>query len=235
MFRGTFGTDYTEDNRIQAARTQDGTKVFITWLDTRLEGAEENTAPDIFIRGIAPNVPPNPYKFTGDENGEDMPVNVTTFSEAMWQSYFGVTASIAFDDGNGNYTVPMAYQQMTTPFDPALPVQFKYIQDFVFTDADFIFTGVNEQEEVKSITSVSQNYPNPFSQNSTVRVNLEQKASLSLVVTNLLGQQVMRIERGDVPAGVYDFQIDGSQLTNGVYFYTVNAGDESVTRKMVIE
>lgn len=235
MFRGTFGTDYTEDNRIQAARTQDGTKVFITWLDTRLEGAEENTAPDIFIRGIAPNVPPNPYKFTGDLDGLDMPVNVTTFSEAMWQSYFAVTASIAFDDGNGNYTVPMAYQQMTTPFDPALPVQFKYIQDFMFTDADFIFTGVNEQEEVKSITSVSQNYPNPFSQNSTVRVNLEQKANLSLVVTNLLGQQVMRIERGDVPAGDYDFQIDGSQLTNGVYFYTVNAGDESVTRKMVIE
>ena len=234
MFRGTFGTDYTEDNRIQASRTQDGTKVFITWLDTRLEGAEENTAPDIFIRGIMPNVPPNPYKFTGNENGEDMPVNVTTFSEAMWQSYFGVTASITLDDGNGNYTVPMAYQQMTTPFDPALPVQFKYIQDFMFTDADFIFTGV-EEKEMKNITSVSQNYPNPFSQNTTVNVNLDQKANLSLVVTNLLGQQVMRIDRGVVPAGAYDFQIDGSQLTNGVYFYTVNAGDDSVTRKMVIE
>ena len=59
-----------------------------------------------------------------------MAVNVTTFSEAMWQSYFGVTSGTRLDDGNGNYTVPMTYQQMTTPFDPALPVQFKYIQDF---------------------------------------------------------------------------------------------------------
>jgi hypothetical protein len=234
MFRGTFGTDYTEDCRIQASATQDGRKVFITWLDTRLEGAEENNAPDIFIRGIEPNMPPLPYRFTGDENGEDMPINVTTFSEAMWQAYFGVTSRYTLDDGNGNYTVPISYQQMTTPFDPALPVQYKYIQDFMFTDADFIFTSVDEKE-LKNITSVSQNYPNPFSQTSTVRVNLEAKANLSLVVTNLLGQQVMRIERGEVPAGAYDFKIEGSKFTNGVYFYTVNAGNESVTRKMIIE
>jgi hypothetical protein len=234
QFRGTFGTDYEEDNRIQASSTQDGKKVFITWLDTRLEGAEENNAPDIFIRGIEPNVPPFAYKFTGDADGEDMPVNVTTFSEAMWQAYFNATSRFTLDDGNGNYTVPMSYQQMTTPFDPTLPVQFKYIQDFIFTDADFIFTSVDEQE-VKSITSVSQNYPNPFSKTSTVRVNLEEKANLKLVVTNIMGQQVMQIERGNVPAGMYDFTIEGSKLGNGIYFYTVYAGQESVTRKMIVE
>jgi hypothetical protein len=48
MFRGTFGTDYTEDNRIQITTTQDGDKVFVSWLDTQLEGATENNAPDIY-------------------------------------------------------------------------------------------------------------------------------------------------------------------------------------------
>ena len=234
QFRGTFGTDYSEDNRIQISSSQDGHKIFVTWLDTWLEGAEENNAPDIFIRGIEVNMPPLPWKYSANENGEDLATNVTTFSEAMWQSYFGVTSRYSLDDGNGNYTVPITYQQMTTPFDPALPVQYKYIQDFQFTDADFMFTGVGEKE-MRNINSVSQNYPNPFTRTSTVQVNLAEKANLSLAVTNLLGQQVMHIERGDVPAGAHEFVIDGSKLGNGIYFYTVFAGKESVTRKMIVE
>jgi hypothetical protein len=233
QFRGTFGTDYTEDNRIQIASTHDGKKMFVTWLDTRLEGAEENNAPDIFIRGIDVNMPPMPWYYTVNGSMEDMPTNVTTFSEAMWQSYFGITSRFVLED-NGTYTVPISYQAMTTPFDPVLPVQYKYIQDFSFTDADFLITSVSEKEN-SNISSVSQNYPNPFSQTSTVRVNLEKKAKLSLVVTNIIGQQVMRIERGDVAAGSHDFLIDGSKLSNGIYFYTVYAGNESVTRKMIVE
>jgi hypothetical protein len=175
-----------------------------------------------------------PRIFTVDGNGDDMPTNVTTFSEAMWQSYFGVASRFAFDDNNGNYTIPFSYEALTTPFDPALPVQYKYIQDFMFTDADFMQVGVDDKEPV-SITSVSQNYPNPFSKNSTVQVKLGEKASLKLVVTNLVGQQVMEINRGEVPAGSHDFVIDGSKLSNGVYFYTVTAGKESTTRKMIVE
>lgn len=137
QFRGTFGTDYTEDNRIQASSTQDGNKVFITWLDTRLEGAEENNAPDIYARGIDVSVAPDYRSLTTNEAGEDLPNNVTTFSEAMWQAYFMVTSRITLDDGDGTYTIPFSYEALTTPFDPALPVQYKYIQDFTFTDNDF--------------------------------------------------------------------------------------------------
>jgi hypothetical protein len=233
QFRGTFGTDYTEDNRIQISTTQDGDKVFVSWLDTWLEGAAENNAPDIFCRGIDVNMPPFDFVFTGNENGEDLATNVTTFSEAMWQSYFGVASRYALSD-NGTYTVPYSYEALTTPFDPTLPVQYKYIQDFAFTDADFIYMGIGDKEN-KSITSVSQNYPNPFSQTSSIQVNLEAKTSLKLVVTNLLGQQVMQIDRGQVQAGSHEFVIDGSKLGNGIYFYTVYAGKESVTRKMIVE
>jgi hypothetical protein len=233
QFRGTFGTDYTEDNRIQISTTQDGDKVFISWLDTWLDGATENNAPDIFCRGIDVNMPPEPFYFTANENGEDLASNVTTFSEAMWQSYFGVASTYALSD-NGTYTVPYSYEALVTPFDPALPVQCKYIQDFSYADVDFLITGVGEKDN-KSITSVSQNYPNPFSQTSSIQVNLEKKANLKLVVTNLLGQQIMQIDRGAVQAGSHEFVIDGSKLDNGIYFYTVYAGKESVTRKMIVE
>ncbi len=138
QFRGTFGTDYTEDNRIQASATQDGEKVFITWLDTQMEDAEENNAPDIYARGIDVSADEEYRSLSTNPDGEDLPDCVTAFSEAMWQAYFAVTSRFTLDDGEGNFTIPFSYEALTTPFDPALPVQFKYIQDFTFTDADFL-------------------------------------------------------------------------------------------------
>lgn len=138
QFRGTFGTSYTEDNRIQASSTQDGAKVFITWLDTQLEGAVENNSPDIFARGVDVSADEDYRCLSIDPNGEDLPDCVTAFSEAMWQSYFAVTSRITFDDGEGTYTIPFSYEALTTPFDPTLPVQYKYIQNFTFTDDDFL-------------------------------------------------------------------------------------------------
>ena len=151
----------------------------------------------------------------------------------MWQSYFAATSRYALVD-DGTYTIPITYQQMVTPFDPALTVNYKYIQDFQYTDADFAVVGLKENEN-RNITSVAQNYPNPFSQTSRVEVNLNTKTELRLVVTNLIGQQVMTMDRGVVAAGAHQFIIDGTQLGSGIYFYTVYAGEESVTRKMVVE
>ncbi|NTW26306.1 MAG: T9SS type A sorting domain-containing protein, partial [Lentimicrobium sp.] len=233
QFRGTFGTDYSEDNRVQICSSQDGDKMFVTWLDTRLEGAEENNAPDVFARGIDINMPPIPWNYSVNESGEDMPVNVTTFSEAMWQAYFAVTSRFALDDGDGTYTIPISYQAMTTPFDPALPVQYKYIQDFSFTVGLDWIVGVDEKDNTE-VPSVSQNYPNPFSQTSTIEVNLRNAGDLSLKVSNLLGQEVMTINKGMVPAGSYSFVIDGKDLKNGVYFYTVRTNNTEVTNKMIV-
>jgi hypothetical protein len=233
-FRYIYGaaTDY-EDNRIQISTTQKGDKVFVTWLDTRVENVTDNSAPDIWARGIAVNQPPVPWLYTANPAGEDSATNVTQYSEAMWTSFWAVTSKITLDN-NGTYTVPFTYMQNGPPFSMDLPVQYKYIQDFSYTDADFLIMGVGEKDN-KNITSVSQNYPNPFSRTSTVQVNIVEKANLKLVVTNLIGQQMMQIERGDVAPGMHEFVIDGSKLSNGIYFYTVYAGKESITRKMIVE
>jgi hypothetical protein len=234
--RGTWPDASTEDNRVQIASTPDGDKMFVTWNDTRTApGATQNISPDIYARGIDVNAgSPWLYTMTQDENGNyiDAETFVTAVSEAMWQSYMQTTSRYALVN-DGTYTIPIAYQWQTGLFNPTNAVQFKYIQDFQYTDADFLLVGVKENVK-KNMTSVSQNYPNPFDQTSTVQVNLETKANLDLVVTNLLGQQVMRIDRGEVPAGSHQFILDGSKLGNGIYFYTVNAGNESITHKMIV-
>ena len=96
------------------------------------------------------------------------------------------------------------------------------------------FTGIDDVEVIDN-SQVSQNFPNPFNSVSTVNVTLEEAANLSLVVTNLTGQKVMEINKGQVPAQTHTFTIDASNLQAGIYFYTITAGTSQVTKKMIVE
>jgi len=221
-FRGTFG-DLTEDNRVNASITPDGSKVFISWLDTHFEGMEDNNQPDIFCAGIDMLT-----------NARTETINVTEFTAAWLQAYFFVAPYYVMED-DGEYIIPFTYEDMD-PNDPAAAVTFNYIQDFSFSDADFTITGIGDLPVVSNDNlKVSQNYPNPFSKTSVVNVELNESANLSLEVYNLMGQKVYEINSGHVFAGTHQLNIDGNNLQSGVYFYTVKADENSVTHKMIVE
>ncbi len=125
-FRGYFGlnNELSEDNRTQVSVTQDGSKVFLSWLDTDFEGVTENIMPDIHCWGFDAVT----YKFTDA-------VNATYLSEAWLEAFMG-TSSYYVLSSNGNYTIPFVYQTMPE-FNPLNPVDYKYIYNFSFSDSDF--------------------------------------------------------------------------------------------------
>ncbi len=96
-----------------------------------------------------------------------------------------------------------------------------------------LLTGLSEPVLIDQ-ESVSQNYPNPFNEYSTVSVTLNESVALSLEVNNLIGKSIYKEERGTVNSGTYYFQIDASEFTPGIYFYTVRANESKVTKKMII-
>jgi len=97
-----------------------------------------------------------------------------------------------------------------------------------------IIVGTQEKQLAPSF-GVSQNLPNPFHGLTTLNVKLERSATLSIEVTNLTGQKMMELPEGSLPAGTYQFAIDGSKLSAGIYFYTVKANGESITKKMIVQ
>jgi hypothetical protein len=220
-FRGTFG-DLVEDNRTNISRTEDGTKVFVSWLDTHFEGVVDNIQPDIFCRGIDVIN----HKLT------EAPINVTEYTVGWLQAYFFVAPEYVFTEGD-TYTIPFTYEEMT-PADPTQPVTFWFIKDFSYTDADFVIVGVPEDMPSNNLT-VSQNYPNPFNATSEVQVEVAESCNLNLGVFNLMGQKVYELNAGQVSAGQHTMTIDAKGLPSGTYFYTVKAGDNQMTKKMVIE
>jgi len=228
-FRGNFG-DLTEDNRIQITSNKAGDMIFVSWLDTDIEDAEDNDRPNIWCRGFEPST----YMKTANAAGEDAPSNVTLFSAGMWQSYFFIAPKWCLEDA-GTYTIPFTYEEMD-PADPAAAVQFKYISNFSYDASSFTIQGVNNpKEEVNSISSVSQNFPNPFNNETYVTLNLNEGSYTSLEVYTLTGQMVSSKDYGYLANGTHTLTINGSDLSSGVYFYTVKAGENKITRKMIVE
>ena len=83
--------------------------------------------------------------------------------------------------------------------------------------------------------SVSQNFPNPVNAMTRVNVNVHEAGTLSLEVTNLVGQSLDILSKGNCNPGNYYFTINAKDYTPGVYFYTVTFNNIKVTKKMIVE
>lgn len=78
------------------------------------------------------------------------------------------------------------------------------------------------------------NYPNPFNPNTTISFRLPEAAQVRLDVFNIMGQRIATLVDRYVEAGFYSVDWDGGAVASGIYFYRVQAGQFSETRKMVL-
>jgi hypothetical protein len=84
-----------------------------------------------------------------------------------------------------------------------------------------------------------QNYPNPFNPTTEISYNIESSAQVSLEVYNILGQKVKTLVNEKQDAGNYSVVWDsrddnGDFVASGVYFYRLNAGDFTASKKMLL-
>ena len=81
---------------------------------------------------------------------------------------------------------------------------------------------------------LGQNFPNPFNPATTIEYNLLQSGDVSLVIYNLLGEEVARLVSENQIAGYHYVFWDASNYSSGIYFYKLIKGDFVQTRKMVL-
>ncbi len=92
---------------------------------------------------------------------------------------------------------------------------------------------VEQQPGLPSEASLSQNYPNPFNPTTRISYSVPRKSDVTLKVYNVLGMEVATLFSGVQDAGEYDATFDATKFASGVYFYKLQAGGVSITRKML--
>jgi len=99
-------------------------------------------------------------------------------------------------------------------------------------------------ERLPTQTRLLGNYPNPFNPETWIPFQLSQDAEVRLTIYDVTGNTVRKMELGHLTSGSYsqtekeiywDGKTEtGEQVGSGTYFYQLQAGDYTATRKMVI-
>ncbi len=85
-----------------------------------------------------------------------------------------------------------------------------------------------------ALTTLGQNFPNPFSRSTEIAYELTNGSDVSFVVMDLTGRKVMEVNEGMMPAGKHTYTLETKDLDPGAYFYTLKAGTFVQTKQMVI-
>ncbi len=92
----------------------------------------------------------------------------------------------------------------------------------------------NSDLTVPSEFKLEQNHPNPFNPETTIRYRLAAAARVRLAVYDVLGREVAVVVDERQSAGDHKAFFGSSRLPSGVYFYTLQAGGHTMTKKMIV-
>lgn len=82
--------------------------------------------------------------------------------------------------------------------------------------------------------SLEQNYPNPFNPNTKIQFSINDTQPITLKVFDILGNEVATLVNQELTAGSYQYDFDASNLSSGVYYYKLQAGNFTETKKMIL-
>jgi hypothetical protein len=108
-------------------------------------------------------------------------------------------------------------------------------EDWYFDDVRLdIPTAVADRPRSPSSFLTASNYPNPFNPSTTIDFNLPRTLPVDLRVYGPTGTEAAVLVDGVLQAGPHSVVFDGSSLPSGMYVYTLRAGGDKVSGKMVL-
>lgn len=92
----------------------------------------------------------------------------------------------------------------------------------------------NNNNVTPYIFSLAQNYPNPFNPNTEIRYSIPYTGNVELKIYDVAGREVSTLVNSVQNPGSYNVIFDASNLSSGVYFYKLVAGNYSDIKKMIL-
>ena len=105
-------------------------------------------------------------------------------------------------------------------------------QYYHFT-AEILVVGVND-DIIANNFNLEQNYPNPFNPSTTIKYTLGERSAVTLKVYDVLGNEVANLVNTTQEAGQHTINFNASGLSSGLYIYTLNTGNFTSSKKMML-
>jgi len=229
-------------NNVAALRASDGTyrAMLLCWDPQYADG--DTTALimqkvyDYLVMNI---IPVELTSFAANVNGNSVSLTWSTATETN-NSGFEVQkkssnsewTSIGFVAGFGTTTEAKSYSFVDNNLAiGSYTYRLKQIDFNGMTEySNEVFMDVN----APATFSLEQNYPNPFNPSTLIKYSVAQDGFVNVSIFNLLGEKVATLVNSNMKAGSYEINFNASQLSSGVYFYSIEAGDFKAVRKMLL-
>ncbi len=136
---------------------------------------------------------------------------------------------------NGNGTSAISHSYSFTDRNLASG-KYSYRLKQIDFNGNFEYFNLNNEVNigVPSYYSLSQNYPNPFNPTTNLEFGISDLGFVSLKIYDISGKEVASLVNEVKPAGYYTVSFNGANLSSGIYFYTIKAGDFVSTKRMIL-
>ncbi|MBS1492723.1 MAG: T9SS type A sorting domain-containing protein [Bacteroidetes bacterium] len=179
------------------------------------------------IRGIISDSVTNlPLKGKVSVLGKDIPDSTWIFSDSTCGDYHRLIAP-------GTYTLTFSAANHYSKTISSIRAQY---DSTTILDVILRPNAVNITNENNTAYSfeLKQNFPNPFNPSTTIKYFIPTKNFVTLKVYDSKGTEVSRIINEYKDSGEYEIQMNNGNLSSGVYYYKLTAGDFSETKKMIL-
>jgi hypothetical protein len=114
------------------------------------------------------------------------------------------------------------------------PREFDVLVD-EFSLVEYVEEGIRDMETDGGGSAASlYNYPNPFSEITTITYTVTENSDVELTIYNILGEEIAVLVNEMKTRGTYNVEFDGSGLARNIYFCSLKINNETITRRMII-
>jgi hypothetical protein len=109
-------------------------------------------------------------------------------------------------------------------------------QVIAFYESNFTIGVHKITNEIPIEYKLEQNYPNPFNPMTNIKYQIPENSMVTLKVYDILGREISTLINEFQNAGIYETQFPNNsvQLSSGIYFYKITAGDYSAVKRMLM-
>jgi Secretion system C-terminal sorting domain len=147
------------------------------------------------------------------------------------QNNQSIWGKIGFINGHGNSNSPNNYSFIDNK---PLSGKSQYRLKQIDKDGAFQYTKIIEVVSVILKYDLAQNFPNPFNPTTVITYSIPTSSNVMVKVYNVLGKLITTLVNENQEAGIYKVNFDAQGLSNGIYFYKIQAGNYSAVKKMLL-